>query len=204
MDDDDLRRGMPTCHKVYGESNAVLAGDALQSAAFYHVLTSPVGSEKAAAMAVTLAEAAGERGMCGGQYLDTCKDNSSIEESALTRIHALKTGAMLQAACIMGVQCAGGSPEQIRAAGEFAYHLGMAFQIRDDVLDVISTTQELGKTVGTDEHQGKTTFVTLLGMEQCDRLVRYHTDKAKNALGDLFGGAEFLLWLTESLVDRRN
>jgi geranylgeranyl diphosphate synthase type II len=204
MDNDDLRRGMPTCHKVYGETNAVLAGDALQAAAFYHVLSSPVSAEKTSAMAATLAEAAGERGMCGGQFLDTCKENEEeIDENALYLIHSLKTGALLKAACVMGVQCAGGNAEQLRAAGEFAYHLGMAFQIRDDVLDVVSTAQELGKDVGSDEQMGKTTFASLLGTEQCGRLVREHTEKAKSALGDAFGDASFLIWLAESLAERR-
>ena len=203
MDNDDLRRGMPTCHKVYGETNAVLAGDALQAAAFYSVLNSPVSSEKTTAMAMTLSEAAGERGMCGGQYLDTCKENEEIDESTLYLIHSLKTGAMLRAACVMGVQCAGGSPEQLAAATEYAYHLGMAFQIRDDVLDVVSTAQELGKDVGSDEQMGKTTFASLLGTDQCGRLVRQHTEKAKSALGNVFTDTSFLLWLTESLAERR-
>ena len=203
MDNDDLRRGMPTCHKVYGETNAVLAGDALQAAAFYQVLSSPVSAEKASAMALTLAEAAGERGMCGGQYLDTCKENADVDENALYLIHSLKTGAMLKAACVMGVQCAGGNAEQLLAAEKFAYHLGMAFQIRDDVLDVVSTAQELGKDVGLDEQLGKTTFASLLGTEQCGRLVRYHTERAKEALGAAFADTSFLLWLSESLAERK-
>ena len=201
MDDDDLRRGRLTCHKVYGESNAVLAGDALQSAAFSYVLASPVPSDRVAAMAASLAEAAGERGMCGGQYLDTCKDNSSVEESTLYLIHYLKTGALL-AAWVMGVQCAGGSENQLRAAEEFAMHLGLAFQIRDDVLDEISTTEELGKPVGSDAQLGKATFVSLLGVDGCGKLVEQHTKKACEALSGVFPDADFLIWLAGSLADR--
>ena len=202
MDDDDLRRGRPTCHKVYGETNAVLAGDALQAAAFYSVLCSPADPSRTAAMAKTLAEAAGERGMCGGQYLDTCKEDSEVDEQGLCSIHSMKTGALLRAACVMGVQCAGGSREQVRAAEDFAWHLGMAFQIRDDMLDEISTAEELGKTVGSDARDGKTTFASLFGISSCAALVREHTEKAKDALRSAFSGAGFLLWLADSLADR--
>ena len=200
MDDDDLRRGQPTCHKVFGETNAVLAGDALQSAAFSYVLASPVPAENALAMARTLAEAAGERGMCGGQYLDTCKETDIVEESELYLIHLLKTGALLQAACVMGVQCAGGTKQQAEAAARFARHLGIAFQIRDDILDRISTTEELGKDVGSDEKEGKCTFVTLFGVDTCEKLVLEHTETAKEALRGFFDDTEFLFWLADQLA----
>ena len=203
MDNDDLRRGMPTCHKVYGETNAVLAGDALQAAAFFHVLTSPVSADKAASMAATLAEAAGERGMCAGQYLDTRKENAVVEESDLELIHLLKTGALLRAACVMGVQCAGGNDQQIHAAESFAEHLGMAFQIMDDVLDVVSTAEELGKTVGSDAMLGKTTFVTILGVDRCRKLVDSHTQMAIKALDGAFEDVAFLIWLADALSRRK-
>lgn len=150
MDNDDLRRGKPTCHKMFGETNAVLAGDALQSAAYCAVLSAPAAPERTAAMAKTLAFAAAEQGMCGGQYLDTSKEGLPVTEAELYEIHRLKTGALLRAACVMGVQCAGGTPEQVAAAEEYAMNLGLAFQIRDDVLDTISTEDELGKTIGSD------------------------------------------------------
>ena len=203
MDDDDLRRGKPTCHKVFGETNAVLAGDALQAAAFYQVLSSPLPPERTAAMAKFLAEGAGERGMCGGQYLDTCKDGDSVEEADLRLIHSLKTGALLRAACVMGVKSAGGSEEQLNAAAEYAFHLGMAFQIRDDVLDRISTTEDLGKPVGSDESVGKETFASLLGEEKCGQLVREHTMLAKKALASDFDDPGFLLWIADLLADRK-
>lgn len=203
MDDDDLRRGRPTCHKVFGETNAILAGDALQAEAFFQVLSTPVPAERTAAMARILAEAAGERGMCGGQYLDTCKDESLVDEEDLLLVHSLKTGALLRAACMMGVLCAGGSEEQLRAAEEYAYHLGIAFQIRDDVLDEISTTEELGKPVGSDAALGKTTYASLYGIEKCARLVEEHTKKCKAALGGQFADPGFLLWLPDMLAERR-
>ena len=203
MDNDDLRRGKPTCHKVFGETNAVLAGDALQSAAYAAVLSSPVAPERTAAMTKTLAFAAAEQGMCGGQYLDTSKEGLPVTEDELYEIHRLKTGALLRAACVMGVQCAGGSPEQVSAAEEFAMNLGLAFQIRDDVLDTISTVDELGKPIGSDAAEKKTTFVSLLGIEECARLVHFHTEKAKAAIAGHFADTDFLCWLADLLADRR-
>lgn len=203
MDNDDLRRGKPTCHKAFGETNAVLAGDALQSAAYAAVLSAPVASERAVAMAKTLAFAAAEQGMCGGQYLDTSKEGLPVTERELYEIHRMKTGALLRAACVMGVQCAGGTSEQVAAAEEFAMNLGIAFQIRDDVLDCISTVDELGKPIGSDAAENKTTFVSLLGLEACGHLVREHTEKAKSALAGRFFDTGFLCWLADLLVDRK-
>ena len=203
MDNDDLRRGKPTCHKVFGETNAVLAGDALQSAAYFSVLSAPTAPERTAAMAKTLAYAAAEQGMCGGQYLDTSKEGLPVTEEELYEIHRLKTGALLRAACVMGVQCAGGSPEQVSAAEEFAMNLGLAFQIRDDVLDTISTEDELGKPIGSDAAEKKTTFVSLLGLEECARLVHFHTEKAKASISGQFADTDFLCWLADLLADRR-
>ena len=203
MDNDDLRRGKPTCHKVFGETNAVLAGDALQSAAYFSVLSAPVAPERTAAMAKTLAYAAAEQGMCGGQYLDTSKEGLPVTEEELYEIHRLKTGALLRAACVMGVQCSGGTPEQVSAAEAFAMNLGLAFQIRDDVLDTISTEAELGKPVGSDAAEKKTTFVSLLGFEDCGRLVHLHTERAKKAIAGHFADTDFLCWLADLLADRR-
>ena len=203
MDDDDLRRGRPSCHKVYGETTAVLAGDALQAAAFSHVLRSKAPGERLAAMARTLADAAGEYGMCMGQHLDTGSPPDRINEARLMQIHALKTGALLRAACVMGVECAGGSESQIRAADAYAEHLGIAFQIRDDMLDEISTTEELGKPVGSDAGEGKTTFASLLGIEACAGLVEEHTRKAIASLIDSFAETSFAVWLAQELAGRQ-
>lgn len=202
MDNDDLRRGKPTCHKVFGETNAVLAGDALQAAAFSYVLSAPLPSDRLCAMARTLSEAAGERGMCAGQYLDTCNEDSSLDEQDLLLIHRLKTGALLRAACVMGVQAAGGTQEQIRAASDYALHLGIAFQIRDDVLDCCSTEEILGKPIGSDAAEGKTTFASLLGVDACGRLIREHTGKAVAALRSAYDDCGFLVWLAEELATR--
>lgn len=202
MDNDDLRRGKPTCHKVFGETNALLAGDALQAAAFRAVLSSPVDGDALAKAAYTLAVAAGEQGMCGGQYLDLCNEGEQMEDTELLQIHRLKTGALLRAACLMGVQLAGGSPAQEKAAEEYAENLGLAFQIQDDVLDVTSTAEELGKNIGSDEANQKTTFVTLHGLEGCRKLVLSYTEKAKAAVRDVFDSSDFLISMADAMSVR--
>ena len=161
MDNDDLRRGKPTCHKMFGETNAVLAGDALQSAAYCAVLSAPAAPERTAAMAKTLAFAAAEQGMCGGQYLDTSKEGLPVTEAELYEIHRLKTGALLRAACVMGVQCAGGTPEQVAAAEEYAMNLGLAFQLQDDYLDVYGDPAVFGKKIGGDILCNKKTYMLI-------------------------------------------
>ena len=203
MDNDELRRGKPTCHVVYGETNAVLAGDALQAAAFRTVLQCPVSADKLVAMSMALAEAAGEQGMCGGQYLDTSHDGEVSDEETLRYLHGLKTGALLEAACLMGAHCGGASEEQLRAASLYARNLGMAFQIRDDVLDITATTEELGKPVGSDAENGKTTFVTLLGVEGCEKLIHSYTTEAKQAVSSAFSSNGFLCWLADNLAERK-
>ena len=213
MDNDDLRRGKPTCHKVYGETVATLAGDALQAAAFRTVLAAKGPWENSAvsgpwAAAHYLAEAASEQGMCGGQYLDTKGEGKPRTIEELRVIHAGKTGALLRAACLMGVcACAGKrdvDPRAFDAARAYAEHIGMAFQIQDDILDVTATTETLGKPVGSDEANQKTTFVTLLGVDVCKKLVLGHTDMAKAALDGVFIDHGFLCWLADQLANREN
>ena len=213
MDNDDLRRGKPTCHIVFGETVATLAGDALQAAAFRTILAAEGPWENSVLSgpwmaAHYLAEAASEQGMCGGQYLDTLGDNGSRTVEELNVIHAGKTGALLRAACLMGVcACAGRrgvDPRAFDAAREYAEHLGMAFQIQDDILDVTATTEVLGKPVGSDEANQKTTFVTLLGVEACHDLVLEHTARAKDALRNVFSDCGFLCWLADQLAQREH
>lgn len=212
MDDDDLRRGKPTCHKVFGECAATLAGDALQAAAFRAVLgaAGPWSADPTAPgrAGLALAEAAGETGMCAGQYWDTLEDGGARDARRLTEINDCKTGALLRAACVMGVlACAGRrktDPACLAAAAEYALWLGRAFQIRDDVLDVVSTTDQLGKPVGSDRENGKTTYASLLGVEACQRLVLDDTRRAKEALQTAVwpGGTEFLWALADRLARR--
>lgn len=211
MDNDDLRRGKPTCHKVFGETAATLAGDALQAEAFRAVLSAKVAwndpSAPGAAAAI-LAQAAGAAGMCGGQYLDTVGDGKPRTVEELKVIHAGKTGALLQAACLMGVIASSGQRRvdgrAFGAAKTYAENLGMAFQIQDDILDVTSTTEALGKPAGSDAANQKTTFVTLLGVSACRELVREHTTLAKEALNGVFSDSGFLYWLAEQLAEREH
>ncbi len=209
MDNDDLRRGKPTCHKVFGECVATLAGDALQAAAFETVLSAPGLSDRARAeAALALAEAAGDRGMCGGQYYDTEGDGQPHTEQELTAINAAKTGALLRAACRMGVLAASDQSAWdssfLSAAEEYAAHLGLAFQIQDDILDATSTTETLGKPVGSDASNAKSTYWSLLGPEVCKRRVEEETSLAKAALERIKwpGNVAFLGWLADKLAQR--
>ncbi len=202
MDDDDLRRGKPTNHKVYGETLAVLAGDALQPEAFRLILTAPgLDSARRTACALVLAEAAGAEGMVAGQVLDTL--HAPRTERELTEVHRLKTGAMIAGACRMGATAAGGDAALLSAAQTYAEELGMAFQIRDDMLDVMGDETTFGKPIGSDAQEGKVTFVDLLGLEGCERAVRERTEAAKAALAPLGGGGAFLLSLADSLAERK-
>lgn len=200
MDDDDLRRGKPTNHKVYGETLAVLAGDALQPEAFRLILTAPgLDSAARAACALILAEAAGADGMVAGQVLDTL--HAPKTEAELTEVHRLKTGAMIAGACKLGVAAANGPAEMLKAAEAYGYQLGMAFQIRDDMLDVIGNVDEFGKPIGSDREEGKITFVDLLGLEACDKAVLDCTEKAKAAVAALDADG-FLSAMADKLAER--
>ena len=214
MDNDDLRRGKPTSHKVYGECVATLAGDALQAAAFQTVLSAEGtwrhGGRMCRALAgKILAEAAGFQGMCGGQYWDTIGDGQPHTEEELTAINDKKTGALLRAACMMGVAASMGrrtvEDSCMDAAGEYASNLGLAFQIRDDMLDVMGDAGEFGKPIGSDVSNGKTTYVTLLGLEACEARVLDYTAKAKAALrrGSWAGSTAFLEALADSMAVRK-
>ena len=201
MDDDDLRRGKPTNHKVFGETMAVLAGDALQAAAYQLILSNEaVPAERRLQCALLLAEASGPDGMVGGQVLDTLHAPKTEEE--LRRVHGLKTGAMIKAACMMGCAACGGDTAMQTAAGEYALEIGMAFQIRDDVLDVIGDAEEFGKPIGSDREEGKCTFVDLLGVEGCEKAVLECTERAKAAAAP-YDTDGFLRELADSLAARK-
>ena len=204
MDNDDLRRGKPTNHVIYGECTATLAGDALQAEAFRTILESDLPAEARAEAARILAEAAGIDGICGGQQLDMEGDGKILSRKELIEIHTRKTAAMIRAACLMGIACGNGSEEQIQAAEAYAQALGLAFQIRDDMLDVISTNEELGKPIGSDVQEQKTTFMSLYGLEQCEREVHSLTEEAAQTVSSVFPNAEFLKQLARSLETRRN
>lgn len=200
MDNDDFRRGRPTNHKVYGEATAVLAGDGLLTAAFSCLAKAPYSAEICIRAVEILSECAGELGMVGGQVLDMSSEQRQCTEQEVLDIQSRKTGALIRAACMLGVLAGGGSEAQLTAAGIFADHLGLAFQIRDDMLDVIGTAEEMGKSVGTDAV--KNTFVQLYGLDACDKLVREHTKQAICQL-KAFADFQFMRALSDFLTARK-
>ncbi len=204
MDDDELRRGKPTNHKVFGEYTAVLAGDALQAEAFRVILASDMPAAAKAECGRLLAEAAGADGMCAGQMLDMQWEGMDLTESRLRMIDSRKTGAIIAAACVMGCAAGLGSKRQKQAAEAYAKKLGLAFQIRDDMLDVLSTDAKLGKPVGSDKCEGKTTYMSLLGREKCEGLIRTLTDEAVSALEGAFSDTDFLSRFASLLAERQN
>ena len=201
MDNDALRRGKPTNHVVFGEGRATVAGDALQSAAFELALSAPVGPDRLVKAVGYLARAAGAAGMCGGQELDTAED-SDRSPGGLTLINDLKTGALLRAACVLGVLAAGGTDRQLAAAEAYGTHLARAFQIRDDILDITATEASLGKSVGSDAANEKPTFASVLGVEAAERKVLEETEAAKAAVREVFPDPDFLLALADDLAVR--
>ncbi len=210
MDDDDMRRGKPTCHKRFGETAAVLAGDALQAEAFHTILAAKGfhRPETPLAAALALSEAAGRSGMCLGQYWDTLGKDAPDGLQKLVDIDDKKTGDLLRAACMLGVIAAADSgakdPACVDAAMGYAADLGLAFQIRDDLLDVTSTAEVLGKPIGSDQAQGKVTYVTLAGTDECEKAVERYTRAAGEALTSAPwpGDPAFLLELADVLAHR--
>lgn len=199
MDNDDFRRGNPTNHKVYGEAIAVLAGDALLTAAFSFIANAELSAELRIKAVAVLSECAGELGMVGGQVLDMESESRQCTEQEVVDIQSRKTGALIRAACLLGVIAANGSKQQEDSAAVFADHLGLAFQIRDDMLDVIGNAETLGKSVGTDAV--KNTFVQLYGLETCDKMVMDHTAKAVSAL-ETFTDNAYMKYLCHNLINR--
>lgn len=202
MDNDDLRRGKPTNHVVYGECTATLAGDALQAEAFGTILRSELPAEARAECARILADAVGADGMCGGQFLDMIGENKELTAYELDEINSRKTGALLMAACTMGVAAASGNEKQTEAASQFGAAIGAAFQIRDDMLDVISTSEQLGKPIGSDEQEHKNTYMALYGADRCMKMIEKLTEQAKSVLNEAFDDTEFLCELADSMVTR--
>ncbi|WP_270222083.1 (2E,6E)-farnesyl diphosphate synthase [Kosakonia cowanii] len=186
MDDDDLRRGLPTCHIKFGEANAILAGDALQTLAFSILTEAPmtdVAAEERLAMVATLANASGVAGMCGGQALDLAAENEQVSLEGLEQIHRHKTGALICAAVKMGALSAGQrGRDALPLLERYAQCVGLAFQVQDDILDVVGDTATLGKRQGADQQLGKSTYPALLGLEQARTKARDLINDARQAL----------------------
>ncbi|KFZ28432.1 geranyl transferase [Pseudidiomarina atlantica] len=205
MDDDDLRRGQPTCHRAFDEATAILAGDALQTLAFELLSEQSlaVPSERQLKMLAVLSRASGSRGMCGGQALDLAATNQQLSEPQLEQVHNLKTGALITAAVQLGV-LAGSEEAQAYYADftAFATLLGLAFQVQDDILDVVSSTETLGKTNGKDEAANKSTYVTLLGLEAAQVKLQQLHQKALQALQRIPYNTTILEQFAEQLLKR--
>lgn len=207
MDDDDMRRGKPSCHKKYGESNALLAGDALFTLAFETALSENISSvppERVIKAAGVLAHYAGACGMVGGQIIDLMSETKRNGLEKLKVMDSLKTGALIKAASEMGCIVAGASEEQLKAAKIFSESIGLAFQIQDDILDVTSSSEELGKPVGSDVENEKSTYVALLGLDESAKLVKELTKEAQNSLNVFGEKGEFLKELASVLSNRRS
>lgn len=201
MDNDALRRGRPTNHMVYGEATAILAGDALLTAAFEQLTQAELPGEQIVEAVKCLAQAAGSAGMVGGQALDMAGEGRALNREELELIQSLKTGALISAAAELGCIAAGGTWEQRRQVRTYAQALGRAFQIRDDMLDVISSQDELGKPVGSDRVNEKSTFVTALGLNGCAIQVELLTQRGIDAL-NVFENPSFHVWLAQQLACR--
>jgi len=203
MDDDVLRRGKPTCHVAHGEAMALLAGDALQTLAFEVLAKAPL--PQAQAQIAMLAEAAGSHGMAGGQALDLAHVGDALSLTELEDMHALKTGALIQAAVRLGAAC-GRMLDRAKdeALGRYAAAVGLGFQIVDDVLDVEGTAHSLGKTAGKDAMQGKATYASLLGLDAAKKRVAELRDEAHTALLAFGTGARRLNELADWIALRKN
>lgn len=206
MDNDDLRRGKPSNHKVFGEDIALLAGDALLTLAF-ETLTSDNAvkstGESACTKAVSiLAKYAGANGMVGGQVIDLMSENANAPIEILREMDYKKTACLIKAACELGAVSAGADQKQIEAASQYGECIGIAFQIQDDILDITSTDEELGKPVGSDKENSKSTYVSLLGLEQCRQLVDKLTQSAVQALDAFKGDTQPLCSFAYDLAQR--
>ena len=205
MDNDDFRRGRPSCHKQFGETTALLAADALVTAAFEVIANAKCSAESRIEAMQLLAKGGGDRGMLYGQELDKHFETVRASEAELLNLHAHKTGALIIAAAELGCAAAGVCPDADtrKALVCYAAELGLVFQIVDDILDVTSTTEELGKPVGSDADNDKTTFITLYGLQGAHAEAERHNAAALAALDALGPGADFLRLMAAELLERK-
>jgi farnesyl diphosphate synthase len=203
MDNDDLRRGRPTVHKAYDEATAILVGDALQTSAFEALAkTDALNAEQKVQMITALAHAAGSLGMVGGQAVDMASENLTLALAQLESLHARKTGALILVTCQLAAIAANASETVRSTLDRYGRCIGLAFQIQDDVLDQIADTATLGKTAGKDLAQHKSTFPSLLGLEQAQQRANALFDEARDAAHNISADAEPLLWLADFIQQR--
>lgn len=201
MDNDDFRRGKPSCHKKFGEATALLAGDALLTHAFELLANADLPADKRIKAVSVLTSKGGVPGMIGGQVIDLKYESETPDLSQILSVHKLKTSALISASCLLGCIAAGADEKQLEAAEEFALNLGIAFQIKDDILDVIGNSEELGKPIGSDAENNKTTYISLKGIEESQSDVENYTAKALASLSE-FDSSEFIEMLACELINR--
>lgn len=207
MDDDDLRRGNPTNHKVHGEAMAILAGDALLTHAFYLMSETDLPAEDVISACREVARAAGPSGMVGGQVVDILATGADhLDLHSLKRMHAMKTGALIRCSCVCGALLAGSAAagkKDAANAADFGESIGLAFQIVDDILDITGDEKSLGKPVGSDQSRNKATYPRFIGLDQSRKLAQESVDRARQSLKDYSGPEkEFLSDLAQYIVDR--
>lgn len=205
MDDDALRRGQPTVHIAFDEATAILAGDALQTLAFEIVTEAVPGisSEQHIAMVRALAKASGYRGMCGGQAIDLASTDKLIDLKALTQLHNMKTGALISCAVELALIAANAPKDEYQTMMEFAHAVGLAFQVQDDILDIIATTEELGKPQGSDAESNKSTFPQLLGLQGAKDTAAQLIQEALSALAKLPYNSQLIADFARYIIERR-
>lgn len=207
MDNDDLRRGKPTCHRVYGEALAILAGDALLTLAFALLseegLAKRLGAERLSQLVQEIARAAGSLGMVGGQVVDLLSEGKEIDRGTLLFLHTHKTGALIRASVLSGGLVVKASQEELEALSRYGERIGLAFQIVDDLLDITGIEEEMGKPVGSDKKKKKATYPTLIGLEESKRQVELLTALAKEALSPFGDRAWALKAIADYIASRR-
>ncbi len=207
MDDDDMRRGKPTNHKVFGEAVALLAGDGLLTKAF-HVMTGAdfvkrVSPKALLAVIGLIAKAAGYEGMVGGQVVDIQSEGKEVDPDVLEFIHTRKTAALISASVVSGAILVGGEDPQVKALSSYGQNIGLAFQVSDDILDIEGNSQELGKNVGSDERQGKITYPTLIGLSRSKEIQRELVEQAIESLELFDRRAEPLRQIAKYIIVRK-
>lgn len=203
MDNDDMRRGKPSCHKQFNEATALLAGDALLTGAFEIISDSDLTDDKKVLAVSLLSQNSGVNGMIGGQVIDLLYEQGDHDVKQLLSVYKLKTGALISAACLLGCISASATQDQLNAASKFAYSLGVAFQIQDDILDVIGDEEKLGKPIGSDLENNKTTYVSLVGIQKAKKIVKQLTENAVSQL-EYFENVSFIKELAYQLISREN